>query len=130
MLETSIVMSLISILGFTTEKIRFQAVRNSLLISTLCGAAWELKQCCRNGGTHGDDWARIGKITIGILPPTFNADDGPTVAAVTHRHDGCETAPMDCTFRPRAISFSRVNHGHQLEVTPAFEQLIWNNTWH
>jgi hypothetical protein len=59
------------------------------------------------------------------LPRTFNADDGPTVVAA-----GAMAAPMDCTFRPRAISFLRVNHGHQLEVSPAFEQLIWNDTWH
>ena len=89
----------------------------------------ELKHCRRNGGTHGDG-ARIGKITIRILPPTFNADDDPSLVAVTRRGDRCEAAPMDCTFRRRAISFLRVNHGHQLEVRPAFEQLIWNDTWH
>jgi hypothetical protein len=83
-----------------------------------------------NGGTHGDEWARIEKITIGILPPTFNADGGPTVVAVTLWDDGCDIAPMDCSFRPHAIFFSRVNHGHQLEVSPAFEQLISNDTQH
>ena len=74
--------------------------------------------------------AGIGKITIRILPLTLNADDDPSVVAVTRRDDGCEIAAMDCTFRRRAISFLRVNHGHQLEVSPAFEQLIWSDAWH
>jgi hypothetical protein len=75
-------------------------------------------------------WAWIEKITIGILPPRFHADGGPAVVAVTRRDDGCEAAAMDCTVRPQAISFSRVNHGHQLEVSPAFEQLIWSDARH
>ena len=74
--------------------------------------------------------AGIRKITIRILPLTLNADDDPSLVAVTRRDDRCETAAMDCTFRPQEISFLRVNHGHQLEVSPAFEQLIWVNTWH
>jgi hypothetical protein len=74
--------------------------------------------------------AGIRKIAIHILSPTFDVDGGQTVMAVTHRDDGCEAAPMDCTFRRRAISFLRVNHGHQLEVSPAFEQLIWSDAWH
>jgi hypothetical protein len=74
--------------------------------------------------------AGIRKITIRILPLTLNADDDPSLVAVTRRHDGRETAAMDCTFRPHAISFSRVNHGHQLEVSPVFERLIWNDTRH
>jgi len=74
--------------------------------------------------------AGIGKITIRILPLTLNADDDPSVVAVTRRDDGCEIAAMDCTFRSHAISFLRVNHGHQLEVSPAFEQLIWSDAGH
>jgi hypothetical protein len=74
--------------------------------------------------------AGIRKITIRILPPTFNADDGPTVAAAARRDDGCDIASMDWTFRPHAILFLRVNQRHQLEVRPAFQQLIWNDTWH
>jgi hypothetical protein len=87
------------------------------------------KQGRRNGGTHGDR-GRIRKITIRILPPTFNADDGSTVVAAARQVDGCDIAPMDWTFRLHAILFLRVNHWHQLEVRPAFEQLIWNDTWH
>jgi hypothetical protein len=74
--------------------------------------------------------AGIRKTTIRIPPLTLNADDDPNFVAVTRRDDGCEISAMDCTFRPHAISFLRVNHGHQLEVSPAFDRLMWIGTWH
>jgi hypothetical protein len=33
-------------------------------------------------------------------------------------------------LRLRAILFSRVNHWHQLEVSLAFERLMWIGAWH
>jgi hypothetical protein len=43
--------------------------------------------------------------------------------------DWGEAAPMDSTFGRHAIFFSGVNHWHQLEVSAAFEQLIWIGAW-
>ena len=110
-------------------KIGFQVVRNSLVIPTICRAAWRQNTAAVMAGLMAIG-AGIGKITIRIPPPTLNADDDPSVVAVTRRDDGCEIAAMDCTFRPHVISFLRVNHGHQLEVSPAFEQLIWSDAGH
>jgi hypothetical protein len=106
MLKTSIMMSLISILGFTTGKIRFQVVRNSLVIPTMCRAARSQNNVAVTAGLMAIV-AGVRKITIRILPPTFNADGGPTVVAVTRRDDGGEAAPVDCTFRHAQFIFAR-----------------------
>jgi len=58
--------------------------------------------------------AGIGKITIRILPLTLNADDDPSVVAVTRRDDGCETAAMDCTFVHAQFHFHALTTGINL----------------
>jgi hypothetical protein len=84
MLEASIMMFLISILGFTMREIRFQVFRNNPVISTICRAA----------RGHDDAVVIAGLMaTIGpyrenhnpILPPTFDADGGSAVVVATRR---------------------------------------------
>jgi hypothetical protein len=85
-------------------KIGFQVVRNSLVIPTICRAAWRQTTAAVTAELMAIG-AGIGKITTRILPLTLNADDDPSGVAVTRRDDGCEIAAMDCTFRSHAISF-------------------------
>jgi hypothetical protein len=61
MLKTSIMMSLISILGFTMGKIRFQVVRNSLVIPTMCRAARNRDNAAMTAGLRASIGAESGK---------------------------------------------------------------------
>src|SRR6202035_5933937 len=86
MFQTSIVTSVISILGFTTGKIRFQVFQNNPVIPTICPYRSEPGQCRRNGGTQGDNRARSGKsqsasrrrrLTLPTIQPSWLAHAGP-----------------------------------------------------
>jgi hypothetical protein len=108
-------------------KIRFQVVRNSLVISRACGAT-------RNRGNT----AATAKLAAPIAPGSGKSQSASRsvleylgLGRMTRRSDLAARLRADgFYFLPREILFSRVNHGHQLEVSPAFEQLISNDTRH
>src|SRR6202035_3112729 len=87
MFQTSIVTYMISILGFTTGKIRFQVFQDNPVIPTICPYRSELGQCRRNGGTQGDNRARSGKsqsaswrrrLTLPTIQPSWLSHAGTT----------------------------------------------------
>lgn len=130
MYKTSIIMLLTSILIFIMGKIRFQLVRIIPAIPTTCRAARKHDRAAitaRLIATSEPGSGTSQSASCYVIP---NRRPGVGRHSTTGNVAGCEAAPMDSTFGPHAIFLSCVNHWHQLEVSLAFEQLIWIDAWH